>query len=394
MSLQSEVAIRHYTMADEQQSVAAGARVLLVGPLPPPPLTGGVETGVALLLGTPLARTAPIMLFNTARTEDPDRATYRRVAFQVAMCGRFVAALLKHRPRIVHIKTSSGINFYQNALYLLLARLLGRRAILQLHSGHFPYFYRDAGRVGQTIIRVAMRMPHVLVALSPTWARFMESFRGGRAIAVVPNAIEAVAFAGVRADRARFAIPQDRIVALFVGTRSAELDVEKGLPHLIEAVAQVRRRHPELLLVLAGQACQALDLSPSLGARGDGWQTLGVVPREEKPVLYSSADLFTLPSLAENMPNSLLEAMAAGLPVVATPVGAIPDIVVDGESGLLVPMRDSDSLANAIERLVRDAPLRRALGSAAADRVRRNYDLSVLERQLASTYASLARIAA
>jgi len=79
-------------------------------------------------------------LFNTARNENPARGLPRKLAFQVSACARFIAALLRVRPRIVHVKAATGINFFQHGLYAALARLFGRKVLLHLHAGDFPAF--------------------------------------------------------------------------------------------------------------------------------------------------------------------------------------------------------------------------------------------------------------
>lgn len=362
------------------------AQVLLVAPLPPPPLLGGVETGVARLVGSQLATDISMQLFNTARLEDPTRPFYRKVVYQVWACTRFAASVLRARPRIVHVKTSSGVNFYQNALYGAIARLFGRSVLLQLHGGDFRDFYDRAGPIPQMLIRAALRTPHGLLALSPGWASYLHSICGAGSITVVPNALLTAAFSGAAADRTRFGIPDDRVALLFVSGRLAGDGERKGLPQVLRAVAQVRNRCPELLLVVAGPNCDARAFCAALGPVGDAWMGLGVVAAEDKPVLYRSVDLFTLPSRAENMPNTVLEAMAAGLPIVATPVGAVPEMVSDGESGFLVPVGDVEALADRIERLVADPALRRRMGTAAAATAARDYDFAGIERRLLKAY--------
>ena len=95
----------------------------------------------------------------------------------------------------------------------------------------------------------------------------------------------------------------------------------------------------------------------------------GARPHEEVPDWLRAADIHVLPSWQEGMPNVLLEAMATGLPAVVTPVGGVPEVVRDGVNACLVPVKDADSLAAALIRLVGDGDLRARLGAAARDTI-------------------------
>ncbi|HYS04831.1 MAG TPA: glycosyltransferase family 4 protein [Candidatus Dormibacteraeota bacterium] len=364
--------------------------MLLVAPLPGPPLLGGIETGVKLLLDTELSCRVSMRLFNTARNGNPTRGLPRKLAFQVSACARFIAALLRVRPRIVHVKAATGINFFQHGLYAALARLFGRKVLLQLHAGDFPAFVEKAGPLRRRIIRFVLRLPHGLLALSPRWAEYFHRLSDGRPVAVIPNATLTEGFFEGTPDRVRFGIPADRLVLLFIATRDPRLDADKGLPDLLEAVKRVRSRHPNLMLVLAGRTARLEEISAMLGPEGDAWKSVRPVAGEEKSSLYRSADLFVLPSQFENMPNTVIEAMAAGLPVVATPVGAVPEMLDDGEEGFLVPAGAVDVLADRIDRLARDTSLRRRMGSRAGLRAAREFHIHLLERRLAAEYARLA----
>jgi glycosyltransferase involved in cell wall biosynthesis len=103
---------------------------------------------------------------------------------------------------------------------------------------------------------------------------------------------------------------------------------------------------------------------------------------------FARADLFVLSSYAEGMPNALLEAMALGRPVVTTSAGGSGEVVVDGESGLVVPPHDPHALAAAVERVLRDRTLAERLGEAAIRRVRDNFSLEAMLRGLEALYTS------
>ncbi|MFN8545800.1 MAG: heparinase II/III family protein [Candidatus Binatia bacterium] len=329
-----------------------------------------------------------MVLFNTARAEDSSRTMWSRVAYQVRMCARFVSAVWRTWPEVVHVKTSSGVNFYQNACYVGLARVLRRPVVLQLHSGHFPEFVARQGWVGRALISATLRAAHRLLGLSTHWAEILREMAGHDRVDVVPNVVDAGSLAAAKPDRSGFGIPEDRVAVLFVGTRDPKLDEQKGLSVLLEAMVGVRATCPNACLVLAGRACAQLDLSASLGPRGEGWMAVGVVHGERKAALFRSVDVFVLPSDTENMPNTVLEAMAAGAAVVATPVGAVPEMIVDGVSGVFVPVRDVEGLGAALVRIIGDPAERERMANAARRAVTRDLDIPSLEAALMRTYAA------
>ncbi|MGZ4256566.1 MAG: glycosyltransferase family 4 protein [Gaiellaceae bacterium] len=111
--------------------------------------------------------------------------------------------------------------------------------------------------------------------------------------------------------------------------------------------------------------------------------------RDDVAEQLAEADVFALSSTSEGLPLSVIEAMAAGLPVVATAVGGVPELVVDGETGLLVPARDAKALAQALGRLVRDRELRERLGEAGRSRAEQLFDLPAFRRAHVALYRSL-----
>jgi len=147
----------------------------------------------------------------------------------------------------------------------------------------------------------------------------------------------------------------------------ANLRAEKGLEHLVHAMVLVRDRYPQERLTIWGDGPLRADLTRLIDEVGlSGSAELRGATTEPETALQAM-DIFALPSLSEACPNVLLEAMASGLPVVATRVGGNPALVEDEVTGLLVPPGDPDALAKAIIRLMEDPMLADRLGAAARE---------------------------
>lgn len=177
----------------------------------------------------------------------------------------------------------------------------------------------------------------------------------------------------------------DRVV-LAVG----RLSREKGQAHLLRAFAQAGPARRVARIVLAGEG-------PDRGALERLAATLGLADRvlfagyvPDVAPLYALADVFALPSLSEGSPNALLEAMACGLPVVATMVGGVPEIARDGETALLVRSQDETAMAHAIDALLGDPTRAAATGAAARQAVLRHHTPEQRAATLSHLYAALA----
>lgn len=158
-------------------------------------------------------------------------------------------------------------------------------------------------------------------------------------------------------------------------TTVARLSVAKGLNYLLEAIPQVQKHYPATRFTVygAGELRQSLlDDADQLGLDGASIFVGPFTSREELAQIMAQTDLFVLPSLLEGQPLALVEAMAYGCPIVATPVGGIPELIQDGVNGLLCPPKDAAGLAAKLCLLIADPVLRQQLGAAA----RRSYEQS------------------
>jgi glycosyltransferase involved in cell wall biosynthesis len=277
---------------------------------------------------------------------------------------RTIAAIYRlarrERPSIVHTHTSKAGALGRIAAFLYNCTSGRREPARVIHTFHGHVLHGYFGAVGTSVVRAVeralARMTDRIIALSPSQARdLVDVYRiaPASAVDIVPLALDLREFTaaptGDRGVRGSLGFGEGDFVFGYVG----RLTGIKDLPMLMRAFAQFAREQPAAALVLVGDGEQRTALESlvrELGierrVRFAGWQRgLGAV--------YRSLDAVVLSSINEGTPTALIEAMAAGRPVIATSVGGVPDLVQDGATGLLVPARDPEALAAAMARLYR-----------------------------------------
>ena len=183
--------------------------------------------------------------------------------------------------------------------------------------------------------------------------------------------------------RRQFGIPADAPVALFVG----RLTCDKGIAELIEAFLQLENRIPNLRLLLVGSFEDGDPLPEDIRKHLETHDRVILAgPVNDTAPYYAMADVLVLPSHREGLPTVVLEAHSAGKPVIGAAATGIVDLLVDGETGLLFPVGDVSSLANAIARLIEDKALARKLADAGRDQVKRKFRQELIWAALRREY--------
>src|SRR5262245_40912632 len=178
-------------------------------------------------------------------------------------------------------------------------------------------------------------------------------------------------------------IPQNAKVVLFLAAQAD--NPRKGLDLLVRALGRSALSMPDLFLLTLGHGRPRLDFpvaSLHLGFLDNDWFL---------PFVYAAADIFAISSVQDNLPNTVLEAMACGLPVVGVEVGGIPDMVRSGVNGLTVPLGDEEMLSGTINRLLNDRDLSREMGRASRRIAVEEYSLQLQAHRYTELYASLQR---
>ncbi len=238
-------------------------------------------------------------------------------------------------------------------------------------------------RLYETLDRLALRRFSRVVAVSATVAESLRSAGvAPERITAIDNGVDLERFAGASEDFARGIEKNSRLVAGMVG----RLVPEKGPEYFLRAAAQLTASFPEALFVLVGEGPARPRLEQLARELKIERQVIFTGQRDDLPSVYAAMDVFVLPSLNEGMPMTILEAMAAGKPVVATRVGAVPQLVAEGETGFLVEPKDVEELKDAMAMLLGDAGLRARCGANGHNKVKRDYSSQTMANKYLDLY--------
>lgn len=301
-------------------------------------------------------------------------------AFDPRMLLRIRAVVRQFRPQVIHSHL---------CLHYVFPALLGWPSSRHVTTAHLPGDTKYS-RAVLPITRLAFRQGVIPIAVSDEVAEWLKRACGLQQCQVIPNGIPIDSYrrrvASRMAWRTQHGLSDEDVVFVCV----ARLEKQKNHAMLLEGFARALRleRRAHLLLVGDGSCRTALELR----ARELRLQTkvrfLG--QRADVPQILGAADVFVLASHNEGNPLSLMEAMAAGLPVVATAVGGVPELIVDQKSGLLVKPGDCEGLASAMLRLFRNAEMRHAMAACSTEQADRAFSASRMAAGYMDAYVEMA----
>ena len=220
-----------------------------------------------------------------------------------------------------------------------------------------------------------------VIAISKTCADELRVFYGIQNLELIPNAVDSSFFCPSNTKEAK------DLYALYCGRLSAE----KGLIDLIESAPKIIKKYPDFKFVIAGNGPlekRLKKLVTRLNIRKN-FRFTGAVDHNSLLKLYQNATVFLLPSYREGLPTTLLEAMSCGIPVVATSIPGVLDVVTDHKTGLLVPPHNPEKMTDAILTLIEDGKLRKEVSSNARKHVQKYFDWDIVTSSIEKVYRSL-----
>jgi glycosyltransferase involved in cell wall biosynthesis len=343
--------------------------VLMVGP--GPQVRGGINSVIATLMESPLSQRYSFVWLSTY----DDRGSWRKIV--AALRAYLIGPFLIHRADIVHVHGVFRKSFLRKLPLVLLAKAMRKRVIYHVHASTFEKAFDGPFA---PVIRWMLALVDKVIALSPIWAAGIKSRCPEADVVTLPNPMALPPRDSVRPCDMK----EPRI--LFLGS----LEPRKGFKDLLVSLPAVLATVPRANLVFAGdgdiegarQLAAELRISASV-------TFLGFARGERKASELQRAAVLCLPSYDEGVPVALLEGMSNGIPVVATPVGGVPDLICSGENGLLVAPGDIDGLSRAIVSLLTNPALSAGIGNAGFTYVERFHSTKQVCTHLDGIYTSL-----
>ncbi len=358
---------------------ARSLRVCLIAPLPPP--YGGIGNWTLLVRRFAQARSdIQVNIVDTAprwRTID-DMAIWRRAlgggVQLVRDYMRFVRVLWP-RPDVVHLTTSGQLAIVRDIVVLGTARILKIPTVYHIHFGRVPQIASKNTHEWR-LLALAIRLARAVITIDPATATVIKQHLPQVQTLRIPNGIDLNGLPELLPSSGN---PVALRTVLFLGW----VIPSKGIAELVQAWS--RAKVDGWHCVIAGPGAEKYREELREQLHPENLEFLPEQAHDAAMNLMASADVFVLPSYTEGFPNVIIEAMAMGKPIIATSVGAIPEMLTDG-CGVLIPPRDVKSLTEALVRVLADVDLRIAMGVRAQKKARSEYAMNKVFEQLVSAW--------
>ena len=361
-----------------------GMRIALVSPTPPP--YGGITNWSKMLIAylEELGEDELSIVNTSPKTRTTDgRSLFDRVFGGIgiaAKASRKLKRLLNARDfDVVHVTTSGGLGLFRDIAVMGVARRAGVPVAYHIHYGRVPSTLAT-GNIEAALLKTALKRCSVAIAIDrATENAIRETCLCD--VSCIGNPVNIAELETYRDDGAS----KDSRTVVYLGW----LIETKGIRELMEGWSSVVKKMPEWRLKLIGPYDTGA-ITSLVGDEPDSSVTLlGELPHPEAMKELQKASILVLPSYSEGFPNVVLEAMAYGKPVLATSVGALPDILSDGR-GVLIEPRSSKQVAQGLEKLMLDSNLRASMGARSIDYVRGNFAIETVAEQYRGLWMRLA----
>ena len=279
---------------------------------------------------------------------------------------------------IVHVHFSSDMSVMRKSYFISAAHKFGKKLVLHQHGGDFKTFYgKELDDRGRLRVKKTLEMGNIMLVLTQSWKEFFSEIAPSQKILVFPNGVHTVG-TDICNDK------KDYNKILFLG----RICKDKGVSELLDAVSEIHKEKSDVKLYIGG-IFEDAEYKSRIEECKEFVEYLGWVAGEEKEKLLSECGILALPSYFEGFGIVVIEAMVKETAVVASDVGGIPDIITNGEDGVLVPPMDAKALKVALLNLI-DSPITaQKLGEKGRQKVLEMYSVEKNIENLQKIYEDL-----
>ncbi|MFC5271568.1 glycosyltransferase family 4 protein [Adhaeribacter terreus] len=286
--------------------------------------------------------------------------------------------------RIIHLHCATRGSFIRKYILFFLGKyFLKKKVILHIHSGEFITFYQQSNLLLKYFIKHLVTKADILICLTNSWKVTFKATFGLNDVISLPNLVDKASELSLIQKKTKIS---NKTTFLFLGI----IKEKKGIFDLIEATAILKNLYPDQFEVLIGGEGESTKLTQLINKYNltDCIKRLGWIKEEQKHDTLINSDVYILPSYFEGLPMSILEAMSFGMPVIASNVGGIPEIVLDNENGYLIVPGEINELAKKMAAFLDNPTLIKSMGYNSLNRIKEYYPESVF-LQLEGIYKSL-----
>jgi len=343
-------------------------RIVIIGPTPPP--YNGMSVVTDNLLKSDLRNHFDIISLDTADRRgltNVGRLDFNNIVLALKHGLQLLGILVTRHPNIVYVCIAQNtLGYLRDSLFLVPALLTRHKVVAHLHGSDFRRFYERMSFAMKWLVRWTLSRVDKMIVLGSSLKELFKGIVPDDRIAVISNGIKPIAYENKEYQKH---IDHKQYRILYLGT----LKKNKGFIEFVKSIPIILKKVPSARFMLVGEHCYPKEMQEAdefirSNQLTDVIELPGVLVENNKETMLLNADVFVFPPIAaEGQPLVILEAMAAGLPIIATPQGAIPDMVIDGVNGFIVPPGNPAAIAEKVILLLKDAPLRLRMGEDSHD---------------------------
>lgn len=345
---------------------------------------GGQMYACKSLISSPLSETVEWILLDSTGDSVPPPPISRRLFLALRRVFKFVYLIIKYKPEIALIFTANGPSFLEKGMMVLIASIFSVKTILAPRGGPLEHEIKRS-RVFRSFVKLVLRRSSFVICQGIFWRDLFSSIEPSnpKKYVSIPNWIDLDNYSYIDKRNITNAHRKDdkAVMILFMGW----VQSDKGVFDLYSALSEEALKNKRLHIAILGDGPAREELIISSKKRNNPNHTYefpGWVHGTLKANYLAKADIFILPSYSEGMPNSLMEAMASGIPTIATDVGAVKDLIGNNENGLVIKVGDVKGISNAILYFINETSETERIIKSARQIILNNHSLDIALKKM------------